>query len=1117
MKNIILFLSITFLLFNIPLSAKVIPVSAKMSADKINSMLSKAQPGDTLFFGQGHYKVNLILNNIHGALDNPVVLKGENRKTTVIDGGAHKPGVGLTNYGITINDCSWITIDDFSFQNCWLDVIRAENSGYISLRNSDIHGGRRAVFTKGRGSHHYLIENCFWEQGEHVWTKENEYSWAELHHGEFRHYNGGLLQAEQISGSFVLRDNYIKNVYNGFRLSIMGQAESDTLACTNGEIYRNVIENSSDNAFEPEVYCRNLHFYHNKMINSHAFISVTEVGGGPLYIYGNTGVKLPDCEDGWTIFKFTGKKRRLIKPIYIFNNSWQVDSDVLGRKQEKHWHSDNIRHFNNAYHITNADSVGIYYLGKNNVFENDCANIPFPHFVSETGRHKSIVADPMFVDGKYGNFRLQKDSPCRDAGIIPHDIEIAFNGDKLDIGAYDDDVLVEGPPFRHEDLKDIKYVEQPRIVKYKISGRVLKLWFSSPLNPSTISESSFVLRNLDSSYKFSKSELQNDGYVLVLESNTELPADNISLSVSDKPIGINGQQMTYWASAIPTVSSSKAEQTLTLTKKVADYLIETTSFDFEPKVVTFNANLAQLTIEEEILRHPNQAAYGLISINAENEKKTILGFSFTGNIKLFLNGKQIYAGQSNTEDVREYTYNRFTFDNQIIVNLNKGENSLLVKCMGGDKGVSFSCCAQLENDTFDNTISIKNNIAASYINNWLVTGIFNTQGNAIDSLLPPEQGFKEYYKYNNKLISWSLQSPLIQRAFTAPVEMTNKKGFDANWHYANSNTLLGILNLYRVTDDYRYKRFVEGYNKQVVDNYDFFKDQYENKRIMRGAYFRLFRASMLDDTGGAILPMADMAMFDKPGGLQTDLLHQTLDYVLNKQQRLTDGTLCRPEPIDNTVWADDLFMSVPFLLRMAALNNEPRLYDEVALQIINFNKYLTEKKTNLYRHGWYSLTNELSPVAWSRANGWVIWAMSEALMHMPKTHKDYKTIQKLFTDHLKTILSYQSEGGLWHQIIDDSNSYLETSGSAMFALGLSRAINNGWMPYSYNSQLIKAWDVVSRQIRETGIVDGICRGTDMGKNADYYINQKPLENDPRGLGAVLTLGTEMYRFFNKKN
>jgi len=1100
--------------------AKTIIISDKTSDKQIGIIISKIQPGDTLFFKTGYYNKNIKLANIHGLPDIPIVFRGESRANTVIDGGAPVPGSSLTNYGFLIENCSWLTIDNLSFKNCWLNVIHINNSSYISLRNSNIDGGRRAMYAQGRKSHHFLIENCYWEQGEHVWTKEGKYSWEELHHGEYRHYNGGLFQAKMIGGSFVLRDNYIKNVYNGFRLSIMGDAESDTLACTNGEIYRNVIENSADNAFEPEVYCKNLHFYHNRMINSHAFISVTEVGGGPLYFYSNTGVKLPDCNDGWTIFKFTDRERSLTRPFYIFNNSWQVDSDVLGRIQEKHWKNDNIYHFNNAYYITNADTVGIYYLGKNNVFENDCANIPFPDMVTRDAKHKSIIADPMFIDGAYGNFLLKKESPCRDAGIIPAGLDIGFIGDKLDIGAYDDDLLVEGPPFRFqypgEEMPD---PERPAIVRHKVVGNSLKLWFSYPLDNSTIDANNFEIENSGTNYVFDNYSLDSEGYLLTLISKENLPVENISLKISRKPKGTNGMEVTTWASTLPVTNISLSEHALNITRKVADNIIRTTTFAFEPKVVTFNANVSRLRIEPEILPETNQVGYGLITIHSDQAKETTLGFSFRGDIKLFLNNKQIYAGKSGQEEFKEYTYNRFKFSHNAKINLYQGENKLLVKFAGGDrKGTDFSCCVLKPNGQFDTEVQIKNSIENSYINNWLVALPFVAdEPNAMDKVFDPEENIRTYYKSIDKIISWQMQSPMVQQAFTISWNRKSKKGFNPDWHYANSNTLLGMMNFFNATQDYNYKSFVAMYNKHVVDNYDFFKEQYFSKRIMRGAYFRLYRATMLDDTGGAILPFAEMALSEKKKhGLKGDILDSTLDYVLHKQARLQDGTLCRPEPINETVWADDLFMSVPFLLRMAKINSNPKLYDEAAFQIIKFNKYLTDKKTNLYRHGWYNETQQLAPVAWARANGWIVWASSEALLEMPASHKDYKKIKELFVNHLEIILSYQSSDGMWHQVIDCPDSYTETSASAMFALALSRAIRNKWISGTYTPALLKAWEGISGRIDTDGTVQGICRGTDMGEDAQYYIDQKPLESDPRGLGAVLTLGTEMYYFFQEK-
>ena len=79
-----------------------------------------------------------------------------------------------------------------------------------------------------------------------------------IHHGKHQHYNGSLFQGSGISGVFVLRDNIIRNTFNAFRLSQINEGDKDPLACTNGEIYRNTITNTSDNVLEPEVPVENI-------------------------------------------------------------------------------------------------------------------------------------------------------------------------------------------------------------------------------------------------------------------------------------------------------------------------------------------------------------------------------------------------------------------------------------------------------------------------------------------------------------------------------------------------------------------------------------------------------------------------------------------------------------------------------------------------------------------------------------------------------------------------------------------------------------------------------------------------------------------------------------------
>ncbi len=120
-------------------------------------------------------------------------------------------------------------------------------------------------------------------------------------------------------------------------------------------------------------------------------------------------------------------------------------------------------------------------------------------------------------------------------------------------------------------------------------------------------------------------------------------------------------------------------------------------------------------------------------------------------------------------------------------------------------------------------------------------------------------------------------------------------------------------------------------------------------------------------------------------------LVDTIAQVVRKEQlRLPDGTFCRPEPEAFTVWADDLFMSVPFLSIMAKATGDVSYYDEAAKQVLQFQQYLLDEKTGLYKHGWFSARREKAIAFWGRANGWIVWATAELLNVLPPQHRDYQ-------------------------------------------------------------------------------------------------------------------------------
>ncbi|MES2463729.1 MAG: glycoside hydrolase family 88 protein, partial [Armatimonadota bacterium] len=115
----------------------------------------------------------------------------------------------------------------------------------------------------------------------------------------------------------------------------------------------------------------------------------------------------------------------------------------------------------------------------------------------------------------------------------------------------------------------------------------------------------------------------------------------------------------------------------------------------------------------------------------------------------------------------------------------------------------------------------------------------------------------------------------------------------------------------------------------------------------------------------------------------------------------------------------------------------------------------------------------------------------------------------LVRSQIKALVGLQSSSGMWHQLQDKPDSYLETSCSAMFAFGIARAVNRGWVSAaSYGPVAITGWNAVASRINEEGGIDGTCIGTNYASDAAYYY-RRPSRDDFHGHGPVLLAGAEV--------
>jgi len=228
------------------------------------------------------------------------------------------------------------------------------------------------------------------------------------------------------------------------------------------------------------------------------------------------------------------------------------------------------------------------------------------------------------------------------------------------------------------------------------------------------------------------------------------------------------------------------------------------------------------------------------------------------------------------------------------------------------------------------------------------------------------------------------------------------------------------------------------------------------------------------------------------------------DWIGHKQFRLKDGTLARQRPQAQSLWADDAYMGIPALAEMGHLTGDRRWFDDAVKQV----ELMSAK---LFKPADGPLRPRLERAQSGCAA--VLLGPRGRLDH----HRDVRRArraaegssgrEKVLTQlraALNGVARYQSGSGLWHQMVDRNDSYLETSATAMFTYGLAHAVNEGWIsPTTYG--LDRAGGLVrTHDAHQTRAVRSRARActTFAGDMAYYY-------NRPASVKALHGYGTTM--------
>lgn len=225
------------------------------------------------------------------------------------------------------------------------------------------------------------------------------------------------------------------------------------------------------------------------------------------------------------------------------------------------------------------------------------------------------------------------------------------------------------------------------------------------------------------------------------------------------------------------------------------------------------------------------------------------------------------------------------------------------------------------------------------------------------------------------------------------------------------------------------------------------------------------------------------------------------------------------------LWADGVFMSLPFLVRYGKMVGDSKYTDaEAVKQLLIYYKHLNDPATGLLWHAydesgkqtWADPKGHRSAEHWARAIGWYAMTLINILDIIPKNQPDRGELIKILGQLATAFEKYQDKStGLWWQVVDKGTTpgnWLETSSSSMYTFAMWMGVDRGYLPKRFKDVALKGYKGVLTKISlgddgMTNLID-VCEGTNVA-DINYYFARKRPVNDFHGIGAFLIMNEHL--------
>ena len=199
-----------------------------------------------------------------------------------------------------------------------------------------------------------------------------------------------------------------------------------------------------------------------------------------------------------------------------------------------------------------------------------------------------------------------------------------------------------------------------------------------------------------------------------------------------------------------------------------------------------------------------------------------------------------------------------------------------------------------------------------------------------------------------------------------------------------------------------------------------------------------------------------------------------LEYFLHKAPRTAEGTLHHINTAPQ-VWADSMYMAPPFL----AVMGHPA---EAVKQVEGIRKLLWDPGQGLFSHMWDDGKKAFRRKDfWGVGSGWCAAGMTRILRALPaELSTERRELATYVQEVLEGCLAHQRPDALFHDVVDNPSTFVETNLAQMLTYTIYRGLKGGWLAPGYRARADRMRKAIHAKVDRYGLVQGVCGSPDFG-------------------------------------